>query len=143
MSDQDRGWHASCFQKFFRNLIIEEIKAERPYGHRNQEREKLTGAKRILRIVHDNIQGSDNCQQGNRHDTDPIQQHYSVRRQEAHLEKRRERDVKSVKSRCQTHHPNRNQYTVATPNKEAIKVRDVSERKLYIPSQNNGKNHSK
>ena len=93
MSDQDRGWHASCFQKFFRSLFIEEIKAERPYGHRNQEREKLTGAKRILRIVHDNIQGSDNCQQGNRHDTDPIQQHYSVRRQEAHLEKRRERDV--------------------------------------------------
>ena len=130
MSDQDRGWHASCFQKFFRSLFIKEIKAERPYGHRNQEREKLTGAKRILRIVHDNIQGSDNCQQGNRHDTDPIQQHYSVRRQEAHLEK-------------QTHHPNRNQYTVATPNKEAIKVRDVSERKLYIPSQNNGKNHSK
>ena len=43
--------------------------------------------------MHDNIQGSDNCQQGNRHDTDPIQQHYSVRRQEAHLEKRRERDV--------------------------------------------------
>ena len=51
--------------------------------------------------------------------------------------------LNSVKSRCQTHHPNRNQYTVATPNKEAIKVRDVSERKLYIPSQNNGKNHSK
>ena len=48
--------------------------------------------------------------------------------------------LNSVKSRCQTHHPNRNQYTVATPNKEAIKVRDVSERKLYIPSQNNGKN---
>ena len=46
MSDQDRGWHASCFQKFFRSLFIEEIKAERPYGHRNQEREKLTGAKR-------------------------------------------------------------------------------------------------
>ena len=42
--------------------------------------------------------------------------------------------LNSVKSRCQTHHPNRNQYTVATPNKEAIKVRDVSERKLYIPS---------
>ena len=41
MSDQDRGWHASCFQKFFRSLFIEEIKAERPYGHRNQEREKL------------------------------------------------------------------------------------------------------
>ena len=142
MSDQDRGWHASCFQKFFRSLFIEEIKAERPYGHRNQEREKLTGAKRILRIVHDNIQGSDNCQQGNRHDTDPIQQHYSVRRQEAHLEKRRERDVEQREIPLPDT-PNRNQYTVATPNKEAIKVRDVSERKLYIPSQNNGKNHSK
>ena len=142
MSDQDRGWHASCFQKFFRSLFIEEIKAERPYGHRNKEREKLTGAKRILRIVHDNIQGSDNCQQGNRHDTDPIQQHYSVRRQEAHLEKRRERDVEQREIPLPDH-PNRNQYTVATPNKEAIKVRDVSERKLYIPSQNNGKNHSK
>ena len=132
MSDQDRGWHASCFQKFFRSLFIEEIKAERPYGHRNQEREKLTGAKRILRIVHDNIQGSDNCQQGNRHDTDPIQQHYSVRRQEAHLEKRRERDVEQ-----------REIPLPDTPPQQAIKVRDVSERKLYIPSQNNGKNHSK
>ena len=137
MSDQDRGWHASCFQKFFRSLFIEEIKAERPYGHRNQEREKLTGAKRILRIVHDNIQGSDNCQQGNRHDTIPS---VAKRRTLKSVEKG---TLNSVKSRCQTHHPNRNQYTVATPNKEAIKVRDVSERKLYIPSQNNGKNHSK
>ena len=143
MSDQDRGWHASCFQKFFRSLFIEEIKAERPYGHRNQEREKLTGAKRILRIVHDNIQGSDNCQQGNRHDTDPIQHTIPSVAKRRTLKSVEKGTLNSVKSRCQTHHPNRNQYTVATPNKEAIKVRDVSERKLYIPSQNNGKNHSK
>ena len=92
MGDQDRGRHASRFQKLFRNLFIEEIKAECPYGHRYQEREELAGAKRILRIVHDDIQGRDNRQQSYCQDADPIQQDDSVCCQEAHFKERRERD---------------------------------------------------
>ena len=143
MGDQDRGRYTSCFQKLFRNLFIEEVKAECPYGHRNQEREKLTRAKR----------SSVSCMTIFREATTVNRAIAMILIQSSNtipsVAKRRtlksveKGTLNSVKSFCQTHHPNKNQYTVATPNKEAIKVRGVSERKLYIPSQNNGRNQSK